>query len=303
MTIENAYRNLVNSLLPVFGDREARQMTRIVFEDVFSITNFLRKDLLNSSQLKKLEDIRTRLLAHQPIQYVVGMTYFYGLKFKVNPAVLIPRPETEELVDLILKDHKKREKLHILDVGTGSGCIPIALKVNAPTCQVSALDISSEALKVAVENANLNQVVVHFHQLDILEKENWDQLPTFDIIVSNPPYIPETEKKLMARNVLDHEPEIALFVPDEDPLVFYRILTQFAKKHLNHDGHLYFETNEYNTPQVRALCVQAAFTNIEIHQDLQNKNRIVKAKNNLLATIPNSDQKKLKKRITKQNKY
>ncbi len=281
MTIENAHRNLITALIPEFGKGEARQMARIVFEDVFSITNFLRKEELTPAQLAELEAIQTRLLTHEPVQYVVGMTYFFDLKFKVDSAVLIPRPETEELVEWILADHATQINLRILDIGTGSGCIPITLKAKAPNYQVAALDVSSEALVVAKENAQLNGVEVHFQKLDILKKENWDQLPSYEIIVSNPPYIPMEERKLMAANVLEHEPEIALFVADKDPLIFYRTIAEFAKRHLVAGGWLYFETNEYNATEVEAICFKAGFFDIEKRKDLQGKDRMVKARQGL----------------------
>ncbi len=278
MTIENAHQNLVEVLTPIFEKGEAIQMARIVFEDAFSITNFSRQDDLSETQLRRLEEIQTRLLAKEPVQYVVGMTYFYDLKFKVDPAVLIPRPETEELVHWILEDQPKNLNLRALDIGTGSGCIPITLKSKAPNFQVSAFDVSEEALSVARENAILNQVEVEFQNLDILKKENWKTLPSYEVIVSNPPYIPFSEKELMSTNVLDYEPEIALFVTNEDPLVFYRTIIEFAKKHLVKGGWLYFETNEYNATEVEALFFKAGFFDIEKQKDLQGKERMVKAR-------------------------
>jgi len=282
MTIKNAHQNVVKLLTPVFGKGEATQMARIVFEDVFSVTNFLRMEELTTPQLAKLDAIQSRLLAHEPVQYVVGMTYFYDLKFKVNSAVLIPRPETEELVDWILRDHSNQLNLRILDIGTGSGCIPITLKAKSPNYQVAALDVSPEALVVAKENARQNTVEIDFRELDILKKENWDQLPSYEIIVSNPPYIPMAEKSLMAINVLDHEPEIALFVSDKDSLIFYRTIVEFAKRHLVAGGWLYFETNEYNTTEVEALCFKAGFFDIEKQKDFQGKDRMVKARQRLV---------------------
>jgi len=277
MTIDIAHQNLVEMLIPEFGKGEAQQMARIVFEDAFSITNFLRKDSLTTEQITRLEDMGIRLVQHEPVQYVVGMTYFYDLKFKVNTAVLIPRPETEELVDWILKDHAPQKNLSILDIGTGSGCIPITIKAKAPNCQLSAFDISAEALKVARENAKDNAVEVNFQNIDILEEENWEQLPSYDIIVSNPPYIPNSQKELMSPNVLAYEPEIALFVSNEDPLIFYRTIIDFAKKHLVVGGWLYFETNEYNLSEVEVLFSKASFSNIEKRKDLQGKDRMVRA--------------------------
>ncbi len=278
MTIKEAHHELVGSLEPEFGKREAFYMARIVFEDVFSVTNFSRLEELTSTQITKLKDIQQRLLLHEPVQYVVGMTYFYDLKFHVNAGVLIPRPETEELVAWILEDHSKRQNLRILDIGTGSGCIPITLKAKAPNYEVFGLDLSEEALKIAQENAHLNQTEVSFQKIDILNKANWTPLPSYEIIVSNPPYIPLQEKALMAENVLAHEPEIALFVANEDPLIFYRTIIEFAKEHLVKGGWLYFETNEYNATEVEALCFKAGFFDIEKRKDLQGKDRMVRAR-------------------------
>ncbi len=278
MTIADAHKSLIEVLTPVFEKGEATQMARIVFEDAFAVTNFLRKDELSETQEAKLKEIQTRLLAKEPIQYVLGMTYFYDLKFKVDPAVLIPRPETEELVAWILEDQPKNLNLRILDIGTGSGCIPITIKSKAPNFQVAALDISEGALTVAKENADLNQVEIAFQNLDILKKENWKILPSFEVIVSNPPYIPFKEKQLMSTNVLDHEPEIALFVTNEDPLIFYRTIIDLAKEHLVKGGWLYFETNEYNATKVEALFFNAGFFDIEKQKDLQGKDRMVKGR-------------------------
>jgi len=278
MTIEAAHRGLVNKLTPEFGKGEATQLARIVFEDAFSISNFLRKQELSPIQISQLKEIQRRILAHEPIQYILGMTYFYDLKFKVNPAVLIPRSETEELVAWILEDHSTHQNLRILDVGTGSGCIPITLKSKSPNYQVAAVDVSTKAIKVAQENAKMNKVEVDFQELNILNKINWKILPSYEIIVSNPPYIPEREKSLMRENVLNHEPALALFVTDEDPLIFYRTIIEFGKSQLTNGGWLYFETNEYNANEVEALLFKAGYFDIEKRQDIQGKDRMVKAR-------------------------
>jgi len=265
-------------LTPEFGKGEATQLARIVFEDAFSISNFLRKQELSPIQISQLKEIQRRILAHEPIQYILGMTYFYDLKFKVNPAVLIPRSETEELVAWILEDHSTHQNLRILDVGTGSGCIPITLKSKSPNYQVAAVDVSTKAIKVAQENAKMNKVEVDFQELNILNKINWKILPSYEIIVSNPPYIPEREKSLMRENVLNHEPALALFVTDEDPLIFYRTIIEFGKSQLTNGGWLYFETNEYNANEVEALLFKAGYFDIEKRQDIQGKDRMVKAR-------------------------
>ena len=278
MTIEAAHRELVNGLTPEFGKGEANQLARIVFEDAFGITNFLRRQELTPNQLSQLKEIQERILAHEPVQYILGMTYFYDLKFKVNPAVLIPRSETEELVAWILEDHSTNQNLRILDIGTGSGCIPIALKAKAPNYQITAVDISTAAISIAKENTEINQVEVNFQELDILNKESWEKLPSYEIIVSNPPYIPLREKDLMGKSVLNHEPSLALFVTNEDPLIFYRTIIEFSKKQLTNGGWLYFETNEFNATEVEALLFKAGYFDIEKRQDLQGKDRMLKAR-------------------------
>ena len=213
---------------------------------------------------------------HIPIQYIIGEAEFYGLTFNVNNNVLIPRPETEELVNWILKDCKNIQDIKILDIGTGSGCIAISLAKNLPNAEVFAIDISSEAIKTAELNAQLNKVTVHFMEADIL---SLNELPQkFDIIVSNPPYVREQEKEQMQQNVLDNEPHIALFVKDENPLLFYNKISDLAKSHLTLNGSLYFEINQYLGLKTVDLLKSKGFKNIELRKDLYEVDRIVKAK-------------------------
>ena len=213
---------------------------------------------------------------HIPIQYIIGEAEFYGLTFNVNNNVLIPRPETEELVNWILKDCKNIQDIKILDIGTGSGCIAISLAKNLPNAEVFAIDISSEAIKTAELNAQLNKVTVHFMEADIL---SLNELPQkFDIIVSNPPYVREQEKEQMQQNVLDNEPHIALFVKDENPLLFYNKISDLSKSHLTLNGSLYFEINQYLGLKTVDLLKSKGFKNIELRKDLYEVDRIVKAK-------------------------
>ncbi len=230
-------------------------------------------------------------LKHQkPIQYIFGETEFYGLKFKVNQNVLIPRQETEELVSLIIEDakHKAQKALTILDIGSGSGCIAITLAKNLPNAQVYALDVSKDALEVAKENAKLNDVNIHFINDDILNLKNKTSLPFkkditqvetdfFDIIVSNPPYVRHKEKAEIKPNVLDNEPHLALFVDDNNPLVFYKAITNFAVDNLKGTGQLYFEINQYLGEETKQLLVDAGFIDIELKKDLNNNDRILKS--------------------------
>jgi len=221
-----------------------------------------------------------RLKDENPIQYIIGETEFYGMRFKVNPNVLIPRPETEELVAWILKEANRKKEIKILDIGTGSGCIAISLAKYLPQATVYALDVSKEALKVAAQNAILNKVKVDFIENNILTKNksfNLDlEFQKFDIIVSNPPYIRDLEKHEIQNNVLQNEPNIALFVKDENPLLFYDRITDFTKEYLNLNGLLFFEINQYLGKENIALLEQKGFKNIELRKDIFGNDRMIK---------------------------
>jgi release factor glutamine methyltransferase len=229
-----------------------------------------------NSDYNQIMSITKRLLSHEPIQYILGETEFYGLKFRVNQAVLIPRPETEELVDWIIRDHKN-SALTIVDVGTGSGCIAVTLAKNLIQSTVYALDVSEQALEQAKANAQLNEVVVQFFQTDVL-KQPW---PGFtkkpDLIVSNPPYVTQKEKKQMQANVLDYEPSLALFVSDDDPLLFYREIATQARNLLADEGWLYFEINEALGNQTATLLEALGYRQIELRADINGKHRMIKA--------------------------
>ena len=233
---------------------------------------------MDALQLLRWESALAELKKQKPIQYILGETEFYGLPFLVNENVLIPRPETEELIALILAEGKgKREKgkVRILDIGTGSGCIPIALKKNLPEAEVYAIDISEKALATAMKNAELNQVDVYFRLQDILATEDLES--SFDIIVSNPPYVRHLEKAEIKPNVLEHEPHLALFVADNDALLFYRKITALAQKHLTPKGKLYFEINQYLGKETFALVESFGFTEARLHQDIYGNDRMVSA--------------------------
>ena len=209
-----------------------------------------------------------------PIQYLLGKTSFYGLDFELNSTVLIPRPETEELVEWIIKNHsKKHGQLKILDIGTGSGCIAISLAKNLPEASVFAIDVSEMALATAKKNATVNEVNVTFIQKNILETEDLEQ--QFDIIVSNPPYVRNLEKKEIKKNVLDHEPHLALFVEDNDALIFYRKIAALAQKNLSPNGQLYFEINQYLGVEMKDLLEKMNFKNIELRKDIYGNDRMI----------------------------
>ena len=221
-----------------------------------------------------------RLKKEIPIQYILGETAFYGLTFKVDRNVLIPRPETEELVDWIIKDSSKSQGLRILDIGTGSGCIAISLAKHLPNAEIYALDISKKALQVAEQNAKLNKVSIHFIEQDILNTnvilKGANNLP-FDIIVSNPPYVRESEKVTIKKNVLAFEPHSALFVYDTNPILFYEAIGNFSKKYLKKDGKLFFEINQYLSNEITQFLEKNGFTPIEPRKDLFGNDRMIKA--------------------------
>jgi len=237
-----------------------------------------RKQKLSNTQSKALTEILSRLEKSEPIQYITGSTEFYGLEFKVNPATLIPRPETEELVEWMITsigEIESNSTLNILDIGTGSGCIAISIAKNLKSSKVSAIDISSEALKTASQNAMSNQVDIAFIEKDILQTKKLESY--YDIIVSNPPYVRDLEKAEMRANVLNNEPESALFVPDEDPLLFYRKIGDLAFKNLQDSGMLFFEINEYLGEETVTLLKKIGFKDVILRKDMFEKDRMIKA--------------------------
>lgn len=237
---------------------------------------------LTETEQKQLITALNRLKKHEPLQYILGETEFYGLLFKVNKNVLIPRPETEELVEWVIKDFqkttsaaRKNEPFKILDIGTGSGCIAVSLAKNIPQAQVFGLDFSKKSVEIAKKNADFNAVSVDFLVEDILTLEALPQ--QFDCIVSNPPYVRELEKAELQPNVLDHEPASALFVPDQNALLFYRKIAAFALKNLVPGGRLYFEINEYLEAETRELIAGFGYKEIVLHKDIFGKPRMLKA--------------------------
>jgi release factor glutamine methyltransferase len=240
------------------------------------IDTVLKPDfLITTNKLSLLNTALKRLQNEEPLQYILGKTEFYGLPFLVNKNTLIPRPETEELVELILKEVDKSKPLQILDIGTGSGCIPISLAKKLPKATIFAIDVSKEALSIAKQNASLYNVAINFLQEDILKTEILAQ--KFDIIVSNPPYVRALEKVAIKNNVLANEPHLALFVEDNNPLIFYDKIADLAKEHLHKNGMLYFEINEYLGKEMIALVAQKGFKDIQLKKDLFGKDRILKA--------------------------
>lgn len=263
-----------------YDSREAENILFILAEETLSHYNKLNfRDFnfqLNKNDVETLSLGIQRLKKGEPIQYIVGKAWFYDMEFKVNQSVLIPRPETEELVHWIIEDWKNKKAV-VIDIGTGSGCIPLALAKNMVLAKVEAIDVSEEALQLAQLVSSELMLDVNFRCINILDSVQRESLGTYDVIVSNPPYIPQSERKVMNEQVINHEPHIALFVDDEDPLIFYKEIIDFALGHLNAGGNLYFECNEFNAKEVKELLELNGFEDVELRQDLQGKDRMIRA--------------------------
>ena len=261
-----------------YSTDEIAALTRIIATELLGVSQmafYLKDDIpLTAEQQAMLENAIERLKKQEPIQYILGYSDFCGLRFKVTPATLIPRPETSELVEWIAADNK-RKTVDILDIGTGSGCIAVSLAHMLPMSNVTAWDISPEALAVATENSRSNGTEVTFEQVDILAHEPQDE--QFDIIVSNPPYIKEMEKENMEHNVLDWEPHTALFVPDSDPLLFYRTIAKNGLTLLKSGGTLYFETNRAHGAETAEMLANFGYKEIELRKDISDNDRMIKA--------------------------
>lgn len=273
-----ATNQFINSELKgLYPISEIEGFTRIIFEAVFgwSFTKQVinKHEKISEFDFNRIKEIVLRLKRFEPIQYILGETEFYGLTLNVNPSVLIPRPETEELVDWIVRENLP-ENSRILDIGTGSGCIALALKSRNKKSKVSGIDISESALEVAIENAIKNRLEVNFFLADILNPKD-SIFEVYDVIVSNPPYIRESEKLQMQSNVLEYEPENALFVSDNNPLVFYRSIVFFAEKHLADKGKLFFEINENLGSEMKSMLTDFGFCDIQIRNDINGKNRMI----------------------------
>lgn len=278
-TILSLKQLIRKELSSIYSLGEINSFIYIIFEQVLSYkkidTNINNKEIVNEESLKIIYKIVERLKNNEPIQYIFGETDFYDLEFKLNKDTLIPRPETEELVDLIIKENFDKN-ISILDIGTGSGCIAISLKKNLPLSKVSAIDISSNAISMAKENAKRYNLELNFIEDDILNPSK--KYPIYDIIVSNPPYIRNSEKRLMLNNVLEYEPHRALFVEDLDPLIFYREIAILGKQHLSQNGIIYFEINENLSLETKNLLEDLGYNEISIIKDINDRDRIIKAK-------------------------
>lgn len=282
MTTTQAYNDFQNQLKKIYDERESENISDWIFENVTGQKRWERRN--NPNELKEayfhqLQNYLQQLLAHKPVQYILNEAWFYKMKFFVNENVLIPRPETEELVEWIIKDVRCTTydvQCTILDIGTGSGCIPISLKRELHNTNVTAIDVSEKALQVAKKNAESLDAKIDFLQIDFLDESKWKALPQFDIIVSNPPYIPYQEKEKLSKNVTAFEPGIALFVENKNPFIFYEKISAFAKSHLKQNGKIYLEVHEEYAKNVKDIFKNAGFIS-EIKKDIYGKERMVRA--------------------------
>jgi release factor glutamine methyltransferase len=292
MTIKQHRAHFNKSLKHLYPTSEIDSFFFLILEEYMGLKRIdiaLKSDFLIDKKSLNLLQIATKQLEQEiPIQYIIGKTEFFGLPFHVNKEVLIPRPETEELVEQVLKkvsliktcnssknETIKEKQLKVLDIGTGSGCIAISLKKQLPSSEVSALDVSNKALRVAKKNAFLNNVDINFVHQDILKTNDLDKL--YDVIISNPPYVRELEKKEIKNNVLNNEPHIALFVDNKNPLLFYNKIAELAKKFLIKNGQLHFEINQYLGKETIKLLAEKGFKNIQLKKDIFGNDRIITA--------------------------
>lgn len=280
MLLKNYKFTFLKELSSLYDEQEIESFFYLVLEDFHQIKRIdlaLNPDMVvETTQLQRWGNVLDELKMQKPIQYILGKTEFFGLPFLVNENVLIPRPETEELVEMIIRTAKIKSeniKLKILDIGTGSGCIAIALAKNMSNAEVYAIDVCEKALAVAKKNAAINEVAIHFLLKDILETTDLEQ--QFDIIVSNPPYVRNLEKQEILPNVLQYEPHLALFVTDDDALLFYKKIAQLAMKNLTAHGQLYFEINQYLGKETIALVQGYGFSNVKLFKDIYGNDRML----------------------------
>ena len=267
---------MLSKLTTIYTEREAKNICSIYFEDVFECTNLYSKRPFSNTDILKIEEDTENLLAGTHIQHVTGKTIFYGFDFKVNPSVLIPRAETEELVYWMVKTLKDKEDLRIMDIGTGSGCIPVSLKKLLPISKVASMDISQDAIEIAKENATYNKVEVQFYKNDILENRSWDKFIDFNVLVSNPPYVTENELSKKELAALESEPKEALFVPLNDPLLFYKKILEFGFKNPTTE-YIFFEISEFRKEELEAYLLDLNYSfDYEFRKDMQGKSRMLK---------------------------
>lgn len=279
MLLKEYRQDFIEKLTPIYDAGEAESFFYLALEELKGwkrIDMALNADaVITATDLPKWDNFLEQLKKHRPIQYILGKAHFYGMEFKVDENTLIPRPETEELVEWIIKENNNGIPIKILDIGTGSGCIAISLAKNLPNAEVHAIDVSEGALAVAKSNARSNGVTVRFIKQDILTAEVLPE--TYDVIVSNPPYVRNLEKEEINKNVLEYEPHLALFVDDNHALLFYRKIADLAGNFLKPAGILFFEINQYLGEETKAMLKEKGFTNVELRKDIYGNDRMIRA--------------------------
>lgn len=297
MTMNAYYKYFVEQLKLIYDERESANIADWVLESIGGCKRSERisrpEKYFDSPAILKLNNALQQLMAHRPVQYVLGEAWFYRMKIFVNENVLIPRPETEELVEWVINNvgstrydirskaitnigQQTSDIVHILDIGTGSGCIAVALKKEIPSANIIAIDVSIDALEVAKQNAKDQHTHLEFRQLDFMDEKSWPSLPSFDIIISNPPYIPEAEKTMLAKHVSEHEPPVALFVSDTDPLIFYKKIAAFAGENLKKNGKIFVEVHEEYSKDVQQIFAREKYNTV-IRKDVYGKDRMITA--------------------------
>jgi release factor glutamine methyltransferase len=278
MTIKEIHTKYLQTLQQMYSSGEASKMTEMIFEHIATINKqhiiIKGNEDLNATEEQQLLAALEKLMIHYPVQYIIGETWFYNLKFTVNESVLIPRPETEELVQEAILFLKNNSTKKVIDIGTGSGCVPISIKKNIETADIISLDISEAAIEIAKKNAQRNNVTIDFRLSDFLEEDSYEKLGQFDLIISNPPYIPEQEEIMMDKNITLHEPHIALFVPQNEPLLFYKKILLFAENHLAKNGKIMLEVHEDLANETAALFTSKNYS-VDIKKDMQGKDRML----------------------------
>ncbi|KIC89347.1 peptide chain release factor N(5)-glutamine methyltransferase [Flavihumibacter sp. ZG627] len=281
MSILQVRQSIIEQLTPLYGNREAMLIADMLLEKIAdlpkrALLNLKTADLSPENQIA-LNAMLSQLLRHRPIQYVLGEAWFQNMRFYVDERVLIPRPETEELVEWVVREEKSGLSTTILDIGSGSGCIPLSIAKKLPNAVIHSCDISMGALEVARKNASDLGLKVNWHHIDFLQEAEWLKLPKADVLVSNPPYIPQSGRSEMATHVVDYEPSMALFVPDEDPMVFYEAIARFARLHTSPGARIYVEIHEDLAENVRECFLRSGLRKIETRKDMQGKERMIRA--------------------------
>jgi len=289
MTLDEARKEIIKSILNIYEQNEANNIAELLMESFTKLSRSERitkgNETLPNAQKNLLQSSIFRLQKHEPIQYIINEAWFAGMRFYVDRNVLIPRPETEELVEWVVGEYSpdsyrdQGSGFKILDVGTGSGCIAIALKNKLPLAEVWACDISDQALNIARINADALHATIDLVPLNFLDPDQRKQLPNVDVIVSNPPYVPENEKTEMKKNVVEYEPSTALFVSDGDPLIFYKAVAEFGREKLNKGGSIYAEIHENLGEPIKGLFLSEGYQTVQLKKDLQEKDRMIKAIN------------------------